>query len=545
MRINRFLILFWILSLLSLISVACGSAIPEPTEPAKVEQPTQVVTEEKPEDTEVPVATEPPAPEKPGSVSTLADVEEAVIRIVAEGSFVDPEVGWVVDVGGSGTGFIIDPSGIAVTNNHVVTGAALLRVYVHGEDKPRNARILGVSECSDLAVIDIDGDDYAYLDWHEGDVKVGLKVYAAGFPLGDPNYTLTDGIISKASADGETSWASVNSVIEHTAKINPGNSGGPLVDEEGKVIAVNYAVVSSTDQNFAIHNQDALQVISQLKEGKDVDSIGVNGGAVSGEVNGMPIAGIWVRSIASGSPADKALIKPGDIIYEIEGKPLAQDGTMADYCDVIRSRRPDATMSLTVIRYNDLSLLEGQLNGRQLEVVGYFAEEESSSSDDVAPAGDVIEYYDNTGTIYVQVPGDWVDYNGEQWLFGDEVIGVAISAAPSISDFENYWDVPGLFFGASDAFARYGGYIEFLDAYSQDFRGGCTLAGRYDYNDGFYRGKYDSFYNCGGPGGYDAYVLSAVDIQNPTSIIILMMQVPKGDEDTVWLIWDSFLVGDM
>lgn len=545
MRINRFLILFWILSLLSLVSVACGSAIPEPTEPAKVEQPTQVVTEEKPEDTEVPVATEPPAPEKPGSVSTLADVEEAVIRIVAEGSFVDPEVGWVVDVGGSGTGFIIDPSGIAVTNNHVVTGAALLRVYVHGEDKPRNARILGVSECSDLAVIDIDGDDYAYLDWHEGDVKVGLKVYAAGFPLGDPNYTLTDGIISKASADGETSWASVNSVIEHTAKINPGNSGGPLVDEEGKVIAVNYAVVSSTDQNFAIHNQDALQVISQLKEGKDVDSIGVNGGAVSGEVNGMPIAGIWVRSIASGSPADKALIKPGDIIYEIEGKPLAQDGTMADYCDVIRSRRPDATMSLTVIRYNDLSLLEGQLNGRQLEVVGYFAEEESSSSDDVAPAGDVIEYYDNTGTIYVQVPGDWVDYNGEQWLFGDEVIGVAISAAPSISDFENYWDVPGLFFGASDAFARYGGYIEFLDAYSQDFRGGCTLAGRYDYNDGFYRGKYDSFYNCGGPGGYDAYVLSAVDIQNPTSIIILMMQVPKGDEDTVWLIWDSFLVGDM
>ena len=545
MRINRFLILFCILSLLSLVSVACGSATPEPTEPAKIEQPTQVVTEEKPEDTAVPVATEPPAPEKPGSISSLADVEEAVIRIVAEGSFVDPEVGWVVDVGGSGTGFIIDPSGIAVTNNHVVTGAALLRVYVHGEDKPRNARILGVSECSDLAVIDIDGDDYAYLDWHEGDVKVGLKVYAAGFPLGDPNYTLTDGIISKASADGETSWASVDSVIEHTAKINPGNSGGPLVDEEGKVIAVNYAVVSSTDQNFAIHNQDALKVISQLREGKDVDSIGVNGGAVYGEVSGMPIAGIWVRSIASGSPADKALIKPGDIIYEIEGKPLAQDGTMADYCDVIRSRRPDATMSLTVVRYNDLSLLEGQLNGRQLEVVGFFVGEESASSDDVAPAGDVIEYYDNTGTIYVQVPGDWVDYNGEQWVFGGEVIGVAISAAPSISDFENYWDVPGLFFGASDTFARYGGYIEFLDAYSQDFRGGCTLAGRYDYNDGFYRGKYDSFYNCGGPGGYDAYVLSAVDIQNPTSIIILMMQVPKGDEDTVWLIWDSFLVGDM
>jgi serine protease Do len=534
--------------LLLVLSVGCSSASPTTPvtlEPVATEEPTQVVTEAVPVATEVPAATDTPVPVEDGSVSSLSDVESAVVRIVAEGSFVDPEVGWVVDVGASGTGFIIDSSGIAVTNNHVVTGAALLRVYVQGEDRPRNAKVLGVSECSDLAVIDIEGDDFAYLDWYDGDVKVGLKVYAAGFPLGDPNFTLTDGIVSKAAADGETSWASVDSVIEHSAKINPGNSGGPLVDENGKVVGINYAVVSSTDQNFAIYTRDAVRVISQLQEGIDVDSIGVNGGAVSGEVSGMPIYGVWVRSVASGSQADKTLIKPGDIIYEIEGKPVAQDGTMADYCDVLRSHQSDATLSLTVIRFNDLSLMEGQLNGRELEVVGYFLDEELVSTEE-ASSGEVIEYYDDTGTIYVQVPGDWTDYNGGQWTFDGEVIGVAISAAPSLENYNAYWDAPGLFFGASDTFARFGGYVQFLDYYTSDYRTGCTLAGRYDYNDGLYKGKYDSYYNCGGPGGYDAYVLSAVDIQAPTSsIIIVLIQVPKGDEDTINLIWDSFLVGEM
>jgi serine protease Do len=550
MRNKSFFSLLLILSVLVVISVACSSAsptTPASTEPPASQQPTQVVTEEESLVTEEPAATETPVPDQPEAVSSLTDVENAVVRIVAEGSFVDPEVGWVVDVGASGTGFIIDPSGIAVTNNHVVTGSALLRVYVQGQDRPLNAKVLGVSECSDLAVIDIDGDDFSYLDWYDGDVKVGLKVYAAGFPLGDPNFTLTDGIVSKASADGETSWASVDSVIEHSAKINPGNSGGPLVDENGKVIGVNYAVVSSTDQNFAIQYQDAARVISQLQEGTDVDSIGVNGGAVTGEVSGMPIYGVWVRSVASGSPADKALIKAGDIIYEIEGKPIAQDGTMADYCDVIRSRQPDDTMSLTVIRFSDLALMEGQLNGRELEVVGYFTGEgEDATSSEDTPAGDVIEYYDDTGTIYVQVPGDWTDFNGGQWTFDGEVIGVEISAAPNLDDYNNYWDAPGLFFGASDTFASIGGYVQFLDYYTSDYSAGCSLGGRYDYNDGLYKGKYDYYYNCGGPGGYDAYVLSAVDIQVPTSsIIIVLIQVPKGDEDTVNLIWNSFLVGDM
>ena len=117
-------------------------------------------------------------------VSKVDQVKDATIQIESQGTFVDPQVGTIYNAAGRGTGFIVDPSGIAVTNNHVVTGAALIKVWVGGETEPRNAKILGVSECWDLAVIDIEGDGYPYMDFHEAAIDPGLEVYAAGFPLG-------------------------------------------------------------------------------------------------------------------------------------------------------------------------------------------------------------------------------------------------------------------------------------------------------------------------------------------------------------------------
>ncbi|MDA0365132.1 MAG: hypothetical protein O2843_04610 [Chloroflexi bacterium] len=79
-----------------------------------------------------------------GPIDSLDDVQQAVVRIVAEGTFIDQEFGEQLNAAGGGSGFIIDQSGLVVTNSHVVTGAALLRVYVGGSDRPLNARILGV-----------------------------------------------------------------------------------------------------------------------------------------------------------------------------------------------------------------------------------------------------------------------------------------------------------------------------------------------------------------------------------------------------------------
>ena len=251
-----------VILIILVISSACsgGGKSTVPTEaPTQVVEPTQV-----PQPTAEPaLPTETKAPE-----ITLETVREATVQIEAQGSFIDPEVGAVFNVAGRGTGFIIDPSGIAVTNNHVVTGAALLKVWVAGETQPHNARILGVSECWDLAVIDIDGDGYKALPFHEGAVNPGLEVYAAGFPLGDPEYTLTKGIVSKASANGESNWASLDAVLEHDARIRGGNSGGPLVDAQGNVVGINYAGNDTYDLNYAIRAADAQHVIDILKSRK-------------------------------------------------------------------------------------------------------------------------------------------------------------------------------------------------------------------------------------------------------------------------------------
>ena len=168
MAINRSRSIWILLLVVVLVLAGCGGD-PTPTEPP---EPTQA-----PEPTLVP----------DGSVSSLEEIKNAVIQVEAQGSFVDPGVGLQMNMAGTGSGFIIDESGIAVTNNHVVTGAAFLKVWVGGESEPRNAKIVAVSECSDLAVIDIDGEGFPYLDWYDGAIVAGLDIYAAGFPLGIPS----------------------------------------------------------------------------------------------------------------------------------------------------------------------------------------------------------------------------------------------------------------------------------------------------------------------------------------------------------------------
>jgi serine protease Do len=353
MKNKTFLPFFAFLALVLIVGLACG---PVTTPPANTPASNAIT----------------PASTSTGSGNTggLDVVKKATIQIESQGTFIDPQVGLVVNGAGRGSGFIIDPSGIAVTNNHVVTGSALIKVWVGEESNSRNARILGVSECSDLAVIKIEGDNFPYLSWYEKPVATGLEVYAAGFPLGEPQFSLTKGIISKEQANGQTSWASLGYVLGHDATINPGNSGGPLVDANGQIVGINYSFRSSANQYFAIDSNMAKPIVDQLKTGVDIDSIGVNGEAVASEDGSL--TGIWVSSVKSGSPADKTGVKPGDILFQMEGLVLATDGTMEDYCDILKSHKSTDALSLTIIRYATGELLEGQLNGRILAVTGTF-----------------------------------------------------------------------------------------------------------------------------------------------------------------------------
>ncbi|MBK5108790.1 MAG: trypsin-like peptidase domain-containing protein, partial [Anaerolineales bacterium] len=264
----------WLFILVLVVLSACGSSTPEATElPAETQSVEPQETEEvEAEPEEEVVSTEEVST---GEITSLDEVKNAVIQIEAEGTFVNPDLSVSYNDAGYGSGFIIDPSGLAVTNNHVVTGAALLNVWIGGDTtKSYNAKVVAVSECSDLALIDLEGEGYQYLDWHEGPINVGLEVYSAGYPLGEPQFTLTRGIVSKEETGGETYWASVDYVIEHDATINPGNSGGPLLDADGKVVGVNYRV-RETDQYFAIGRDLAVDILDDLENGQDVESLGI------------------------------------------------------------------------------------------------------------------------------------------------------------------------------------------------------------------------------------------------------------------------------
>ncbi len=451
----------------------------------------------------------------------------ATVRIQATGSFEDPQFGTQLNIAGSGTGFIIDEMGIAVTNNHVVTGAAAVQVFVNGEDKPRNARVLGVTECSDLAVIDIEGDGFRYLEWFENDINVGLSIFAAGYPLGDPEFTLTRGIVSKEKANGDTQWASVDSVIEHDATINPGNSGGPLVTEDGQVVAVNYASQPEFNQYFAIAREESLPVIEQLREGIDVNSIGLNGEAFLGE----SISGIWVYSVKAGSPADNAGIKAGDFVTKLEELVLATDGTMAGYCDILRSHAMSDTMRVEIFRSSTNELMAGQLNGTPLET--------TVSIPDVS----YVSVTDSLDQITVDLPDTWSDIDSDPWGAPDSY-GARIVASPDLDGFWSGHDVPGMFFGASKSLGQSMDPGSLLDEFA-DIWEGCTFDGRFDFDDSVYVGLYDRYINCGSSGA----TINQIAATPPDSSFILIISVKtitEADEEALSEILSSFFVyGDL
>jgi len=490
--------------------------------------------------TDTPAPTEAPTPTvDSGVVTALQGVQYATIQIEAQGTFVDPE-GERTSGAGHGSGFIIDPSGIAVTNNHVVAGATLLKVWIGGESRTYNARILGVSECSDLAVIDIEGEGFPYLEWYMGDISPGLDVYAAGFPLGEPEYTLTRGIVSKAQTKGETNWASVDAVLQHDATINPGNSGGPLVTAEGQVVGVNYRSRPDFDQYFAIAPDEALPIIDKLGDGQNVDSIGVNGEALVYESG---LSGIWASSVQPGSPADKAGIAGGDIIVEFGGLELASDGTMENYCDIIRTHNPgEDTISVQVVRFATQEVWEGQLNGRELALSFSFAQQGSDDIDAQESGATYTNYVrveDDYGAITMQIPQEWDDVDGSPWT-GDDggVIGSQLIASPSGAG-EN----PFVYFGAmplSEAFDP----DELLN--TADFSDLCgEYGGRSDYADQLYTGKYDYYSDCGDTDSV-VFVVVATPENQAYLTLVMIQAISQADLEAADKIFDTFeVIGDL
>ena len=236
------------------------------------------------------------------------------------------------DGGGSGSGFVIDPNGYLLTNNHVVADALTIKVILN-DGREFAAKILGRDESYDLAVLKIKVTGLKALQFGDSEkVQVGDSVIAFGSPLGLSG-TVTQGIISAkdrpVTAGDDNSSTSFISALQTDAAINPGNSGGPLVDATGAVIGVNSAIASlgsslgsqtgSIGLGFAIPINQARKTADQLiRDGKAtypvigvlVDMNSTSGGALISDK---------ASAILAGGPAAKAGLKPGDLITAIDG----------------------------------------------------------------------------------------------------------------------------------------------------------------------------------------------------------------------------------
>jgi putative serine protease PepD len=237
--------------------------------------------------------------------------------------------------GGSGSGFVIDSSGFILTNNHVISEAAMrggeIQVSLN-DGSTFTAEVVGRDASFDLAVLKIDAVGLKALQFGDSDkIAVGDAVIAIGSPLGLSG-TVTTGIISakdRAVTTGDsTTESSYINALQTDAAINPGNSGGPLVDSTGAVVGVNSAIASlgtsaqagSIGLGFAIPINQARKIADQLIKfgvatypiiGVSLDSnyMGV-GAQISTAAN----------AILPGSPAQKAGLKSGDVIIEFDGK---------------------------------------------------------------------------------------------------------------------------------------------------------------------------------------------------------------------------------
>ena len=474
-----------------------------------------------------------------GGAVSFDGVQSATIQIEAVGTFVDPSEGGY-EAAGRGSGFLIADSGVAVTNNHVVTGAGTIKVWRGGDTTEEiGAKVLGTSECLDLAVIELEGDGYPYLGWHKGDIGTATDVYAAGFPLGDPTFTMTRGIVSKASTDGETPWASIDNVIEHDARIRSGNSGGPLVDADGAVVGVNYAGNDELDYNYAIHRDEVTDAVKKMREGEDVLSLGINGTALQDE-EGTGL-GIWVNSVKSGSAADKAGVEPGDLLTRMEGVSLGLDGTMTEYCDVLRTHGHDATLSVELYRPAAEAYFRGQFNGDEaLEPVSVIADATGTTSSS-ASAGEFVTVTDDSGVVIVEVPASWAQVDGAPFTddAGNEFKGV--QASTNLAEFQNTWNVPGVAIYASQSAVTTTTPEALHEAMTSSMvTDGCQQADANSYDDGYHLGVYSYWTNCGGV-GTSAIVVAANSVAGDYVILMSLQAVTEADMAAIDRVLASFV----
>ena len=237
-----------------------------------------------------------------------------------------------------GSGVIVSPQGIILTNHHVIEGADEIEV-AFADGRKRTAKLIGSDPETDIAVLKIDAIDLPnpiILGKMES-VQVGDVVLAIGNPFG-VGQTVTSGIVS-ALGRNQLGINTFENFIQTDAAINPGNSGGALVDTKGNLIGINTAIYSRSGGNmgigFAIPINTAKQVMEAILASGSVTRgwIGVEPQNLSKELAeslNLPkdTTGVLISGVLEGGPADKAGMKPGDVLTQVNGQAVSDVVTL-------------------------------------------------------------------------------------------------------------------------------------------------------------------------------------------------------------------------
>lgn len=268
---------------------------------------------------------------------------------------------------GSGSGFIISSDGYIVTNKHVVSDKEASYSVTLNNGKTYDSVVLARDDVLDVAILKISSDsNFSYLSLGDSDkIEVGQSVVAIGNALGQFKNTVSVGVVSGLSrsitaATGGGGSEKLSKVIQTDAAINPGNSGGPLLDINSNVIGVNVAVVSGSENiGFALPINSIKSVINSVKKTGSISRpyVGVRyvtiNPAIQKSQNLSVDYGVLVikgskgePAIVVNSPAEKAGIKEGDIILEIDGKKIDEEG---DFTFLIRDKNVGDYIRLKVL----------------------------------------------------------------------------------------------------------------------------------------------------------------------------------------------------